>query len=1024
MITPPAAGVRCQAVLGDLIKSLPNGLFIGFDDHLQIVATGGRGLAVVTRDPSQLIGQPLEAILPPALVEAIAPRLQAAIEGTGSSFEVPVPGDGRLRLAATAAGGEEGGATVELHGAWLSDATDDERAPDEPGERLKLAVRAGKVGLWHWDLRTNKVRYSPEWKQQIGYADDEIGDDFAEWESRVHPDDIAETKALVARYIAQPWPDYQSEFRFRHKDGSYRHILTQATLEYDEGGQPVHMHGSHIDITQLKHNEEALHASEARYRTLFEDDRSVKVLFDPTSGAIVDVNDAAADFYGWPRAQMRKMTVLDIHALPPNEVWAEIACAQAEGRSYYRFKHRRADGTVRDVEAYNTPIEIDGRQLRYAIVHDVTERKLAEEALRRSEAALQRSQAIAHIGHWMWDAHSNTITWSDEMKRIFGLDPELFAGDLNEVIARAIHPDDAERVRAMNAGVLEEQQPAEAEYRVVWPDGSVHYVQATPGDSVRDAAGDILQLAGVVQDVTERKLRDLERELLLLQLQDKAGQLIQVMRSVPEGVLLLDNLGSVLLTNPRAEEMLGLLAAYDGGYADERRILQLGDTVLGNLLTSPPLGQWHTLHAGRQIFELIASPVETGPVPARWVLVLREVTAERAVQEQLQRQERLAAVGQLAAGIAHDFNNIMSVISIYAEMTSEAPGLTDKERARTLTIMEQAQRATRMIRQILDFSRRSVLERQALDLLPLLKEEEKLLRQTLPESIDIESYCTPGEYILMGDPTRLQQLVMNLAVNARDAMPQGGQLRIALERLLVTSAKRPPAPGMREGDWLCLTVQDTGTGIAPEHLAHIFEPFFTTKEPGKGTGLGLAQAHGIVAQHNGHIVVTSEQGVGTTFSIYLPALSLGVAGADEALPTDLLRGSGQTLLIVEDEASLRASLVELLANLGYRVEEASNGAEALVRLTDPARRAAAPVALILSDVVMPQMGGVALLKMLRQRGIQTPLILMSGHPLGEDLTALEQLGMAAWLSKPPSRFQVAQAIANALAGGHQSFRSA
>ena len=192
--------------------------------------------------------------------------------------------------------------------------------------------------------------------------------------------------------------------------------------------------------------------------------------------------------------------------------------------------------------------------------------------------------------------------------------------------------------------------------------------------------------------------------------------------------------------------MLALLAAYD----EERRLAGLGDIALDALLTSPPAGQWHTVQVGQKIYEVIARPVESGPVPAGWVLVLRDVTAERAVQEQLQRQERLAAVGQLAAGIAHDFNNIMSVISIYAELTSEAPGLTEKERARTHTIMEQAQRATRMIRQILDFSRQSVFERQVLDLLPLLKEQVKLLTQTLPESIEIELVCSAGRVLCAG----------------------------------------------------------------------------------------------------------------------------------------------------------------------------------------------------------------------------------------------------------------------------------
>ena len=401
-----------------------------------------------------------------------------------------------------------------------------------------------------------------------------------------------------------------------------------------------------------------------------------------------------------------------------------------------------------------------------------------------------------------------------------------------------------------------------------------------------------MQLSGVVQDITERKLRELEREQLLLQLQDKAEQLAQVMRSVPEGVLLLDNLGCVLLANPRAEADAGAAGEYD---AMSSGLCSWADMALEALLTSPPVGQWHTLQAGQQIYEVIASPVESGPVPAGWVLVLRDVTAERAVQEQLQRQERLAAVGQLAAGIAHDFNNIMSVISIYAEMTSEAPGLTDK-RAGTHADDHRAG-AAGDAHDPPDPRLQPPVGVRAAGAGPAAAAQgrgEAAAADAAGEHRDRAVTAAPGEYFVLADPTRMQQLVMNLAVNARDAMPEGGQLRIALAKLTVTDAKHRRCRAWARATGCASTCRTRAPASPPEHLAHIFEPFFTTKEPGKGTGLGLAQVHGIVAQHDGHITVTSEPGGGTTFTIYLPALVLAGGAARHRRRRGLsCRGAGR-----------------------------------------------------------------------------------------------------------------------------------
>jgi signal transduction histidine kinase/ActR/RegA family two-component response regulator len=378
-------------------------------------------------------------------------------------------------------------------------------------------------------------------------------------------------------------------------------------------------------------------------------------------------------------------------------------------------------------------------------------------------------------------------------------------------------------------------------------------------------------------------------------------------------------------------------------------------------------------------------------------------------EERIHQLDRLAAVGQLAGGIAHDFGNFLTTNIFHVELLRNDPRLSPELLPTVETILDGARRTAQLVRQILDFSRRTTLRSQSIDMAAFVDEIATILRRTLPENIRLVVDVSAEELVANIDPARMEQVLMNLALNARDAMPEGGELRIGLSRVEVDLKASPSIVElslsetkpveMPAGIWVCLSVSDTGTGITEDVRLRLFEPFFTTKGE-EGTGLGLAQVYGIVRQHDGHIGVETEIRQGTTFRVYLPACDRGEMGEDSCGMSVAPRGKGETILFVEDEEKLRDVGRATLESLGYRVLVAENGLEALEVYKAVCAGEDCEIDLVITDVVMPEMGGKVLIKELKKIRLDVKVLAISGYVLKDDLQALKETGILGTIQKP------------------------
>jgi PAS domain S-box-containing protein len=787
---------------------------------------------------------------------------------------------------------------------------------------------------------------------------------------------------------------------------------------------------------EKRRTEVDLNESERLYRALFQNAPIGLGLLD-ADGKILALNGAflAAAGYAFEEASQ----IRDVAAFfgDPADAQRMIHVFQQKGsvrQEYARLM--RKDGAGYDALLTVTAVVLGGRQCLQLMVEDITERKLAEDEMRRRAAYLEGLNAVTLAAATAPDLPRLLDASLGQILKAMGLDqgaifahdclltrgfPDLILHELKNLLpAHALAMADqaimiVEDWREPPPGPLERMAPI---FRRIEIDATLAVAIITKGEPVGAIAvaspdphpwssEEVVLLEGIAHQLGNAA----ERLRLIQQTESQAIQLRHILDTVPEGIVTVNQHGEVVLANPLARECLETLAQY----GESGNLLGLGGRPLSEIRVPQHDGLPHeVVIAGPRprIFEIRSSPVEPAPAGGRQTLILNDVTEQREKRRIAEHQERLAAIGQLAAGIAHDFNNIVAAIILHSELMLAEPGISDKGLMRQRTILQQAHRAASLTQQVLDFSRRAVLELRPIDLAPFVKETLKLLQRTLPESVQVSLSIEPGEYMIRADPTRIQQILMNLALNARDAMPDGGQLRFELSHMRAEPGRSLPFSDMAAGEWLVANVVDTGTGISPDILPHIFEPFFTTKPQGEGTGLGLSQVFGIVKQHGGFVDVGSQLGEGTTFTIYLPALTRQEAIVAEAQVTGAPRGDGETILVVEDNASTRAAVCEILESLNYHALQAADGEEALAVFEQNADR----IDLVVSDLVMPEMGGQALFGALRRRQPALKLILMTGYPLGGSTRELLQEQELSWLLKPMSTLRLAEAVHKTLTG--------
>jgi PAS domain S-box-containing protein len=851
-------------------------------------------------------------------------------------------------------------------------------------------------------------------KTQLGYEPQEILDNPKFWADHIHPEDTPRVFAGLPRLFEQG--SLAHEYRFQHQDGTYRWMHDEMKLVRDEAGNPLELVGFWIDITERVQAEEALRESEEKFRTLAE--KSPNMIFINQGGGIVYANEICEEIIGYSRAEFYSPDFDFMRLIAPEsvEIIEENYRRHGQGQEVTpcELQLLTKDGN-RLYSIYTTRlITYQGQPAILGIITDTTKRRQAEEEIRRRNKELELLNAIIAASAAGLEPEGVLEIACRSLARAFDV-PQASAVLLNEDKTAGVV---AAEYRVKNRpGALGQTIPIDDSppFQYLLSRKTPLAVDDVQNDPRLAPVHDLIHQSGLVsmlilpltiegevvgglslETIEPRHFSPGEISLAWNVADQVTGvlargrlaqthqRLITAIEQSVESVIITDTKGVILYVNPAFERVSGYSRAEAIGQTP--RLLKSGkhDAAFYQNL-------WGTITAGQVWRGRLINKKKNGTLytdeatitPVRnkrgeivnFVAVQRDVTRELQLEEQYHQAQKMEAIGRLTGGIAHDFNNLLTAINGFAELLHMRLPLNDPHRKLAGNILNSGQRATGLVKQLLAFSRKQIVEPKVLDLNEVVANMDKMLRRIIGEDLEMITLLASDLWPVKVDPAQIEQVIINLAVNARDAMPEGGRLTIETANVILDDNYVAAHLEAQPDEQVLLAINDTGSGMSDEVQARIFEPFFTTKEQGKGTGLGLATVFGIVKQSGGDIRVYSEEGQGTTFKIYLPRAEEASPASIRSDQTDDIPRGTETVLLAEDEAAVRNLVAEMLRAQGYTVLEADNG-EAGLRLAQEYKET---IQLLLTDVIMPQMGGKELAERLSATRPEIKVLFVSGY---------------------------------------------